>query len=242
MPLLTFEKYTDREEAFKAAAILNMNGIDAEIEDPPPLLDHNIIGQQITYILLKLNGKDFDKAREILLRETVVNPEEVDENYMLLSFTDEELLDVVAKQDEWGIYNYKLALTLLERRGVNITEVERNKQKENYITQASARKQADKWLLIAGYAASITSLIGPLLWGWLYLSISYTIYFLPGILGIIFGITILNSKKTLPDGTQVISYNENSRRHARYMLIIGIIALVVNLFIFGGNTYVDAQF
>ena len=50
--------------------------------------------------------------------------EVIDDDYYLLSFSDDELIDVVSKSDEWNKFDVSLAKKLLKERGNEITNDE----------------------------------------------------------------------------------------------------------------------
>jgi hypothetical protein len=227
---ITFQTYDSQADALTVRNLLEENGISVEVEKPALLLDNNILGVQHNPFLLKIAPGDFTRAREILLEHTQVDLDTVDSNYTLLHLNNEELLDVVAKPDEWGVYNYKLALALLEKRGRGVSEQELEALQQKHLDNLETKKKLDPVLVALGYVFSIVSLFAGFL-STRALLLLYSLSFLPGIFGVIIGWTVMRSKLTLPDGRQVISYDENSRRHAKYMFWIGLVALVVNIYL-----------
>ncbi len=116
--LRVFDTFPTMEQAQRVAALLENNELRVAVEELQGPLDTNFLGQQFSNpFLLKIPGDKFKHARTLLMKHTVVDISEVDEEYMLLEFTDQELLDVLAAPDDWGVYNYKLAEALLKQRG-----------------------------------------------------------------------------------------------------------------------------
>lgn len=120
---LTFQEFYDRELANEVAARLQQNGINYLLEDyqtilfSSPLLGKNTVEPEA---VLKLKSEDFTKANIAPedFYKTQING--VDKNYYLFGFSDEQLLDVVAKPDEWGVFNCQLAQKILKDKGENI--------------------------------------------------------------------------------------------------------------------------
>ena len=52
-----------------------------------------------------------------------------------------------------------------------------------------------------------------------------------GLLGIIIGYSLMNSKKTLPNGVQVYSYNNKDRKHGKNIFYIEIIVIILFTFV-----------
>src|SRR5689334_4375928 len=118
---LTFQKFSDPELAETIASILRENDMDVRIENDrtnwDPSLANNEFGSEI---FLKLRANDFTKAEQILNKHYQQGLDDLEEDYYLLSFTDEELADIIAKPDEWGTFDYQLAQKLLKERGKEI--------------------------------------------------------------------------------------------------------------------------
>jgi len=58
--------------------------------------------------------------------------------------------------------------------------------------------------------------------------VGYFLAVIGGLLGIIIGYLLMSSKKTLPNGVRVYSYNDNDRKHGKVIFIIGIIVIVIS--------------
>lgn len=223
---LTFQEFETREDAAAMAQKLEEHGIPAHIEQNLNLLDQNIIGRQYNnYILLKIAGKDFERAQKLLIDTTRVDISQVEKGYMLLSLRDSELMDVLAKPDEWGAYNYNVALAILKERGVNIDDHKAEALQQSHLSELSVRRTLPLHWIIFGYGFSVIGVVASLYNSWFTLNVLYSFYLLPGILGIILGLVVRATKKTLPNGTQIYSYEDKARRHGLYMLLAGIASL-----------------
>src|SRR5579872_2646770 len=84
--MLTFQEFETKEDAAAMAQKLEEHGITTRIEENRALLDQNILGKQYNnYVLLKIEGKDFERAQKILIDTTQVDISQIDKGYMLLS-------------------------------------------------------------------------------------------------------------------------------------------------------------
>ncbi|WP_343538183.1 hypothetical protein [Flavobacterium mesophilum] len=158
---------------------------------------------------IKIDPINFEKAEAILEKATENILTEVDSDYYLLSFSDDELYDVLLKSDEWNVFDYKLAQKILKERGKNIdSEMLAFLKKERLQTLAKPEEPQKSWI-----------------------NIGYIFSFLGGALGIVIGYLLWTSKKTLPNGQRIYSYNEADRKHGKTIFIIGAIVFPVALLI-----------
>lgn len=230
---LAFQEFTNADDANEMAEKLKQHGIANVVEKSPDLLGEEIIGRQYSNnLVLKLHPEDFDKARKVLIENTPVDINTVDRNYMLFSLSDFELLEVLARPDEWGAYNYNLAKIILAERGTNVTEQKAEKMQKEYTDALSKQRPINSLWLFFGYAFSMAAI-----WAGLFSRPSLWLIYglldaIPALFGIILGLILIRTKKILPDGKQILSYNDQARRHGWAMLSLCIFALLLNIFLF----------
>ncbi len=226
----TFSRYATREEAGAVASVLQQHGIASQIEVEQGLLDEHILGTQYSdKILLRISDSDFAKAQAVILEETKVDLAEVDEDYMLLTFTDDELKDVIAKPDEWGAYNYNVALALLQQRGVQIDKHDEAALHTKRIDELSVPRELDDNWLLMGYGFSTIGIAAGFTGSTSALMLLYSFSLLPGLLGIVLGLYIIRTKRILPDGTQMYSFSEKARKHGLYMIILALVCIILTV-------------
>ncbi|RYZ32104.1 MAG: hypothetical protein EOP49_38010 [Sphingobacteriales bacterium] len=223
--LIVFQTYTDKEQAQRAAATLENNGIAVAVEENLALLDSAIIGQQFQNpYSLKIPGSAFTRAAALLEAHTEIDLNQVDPEYMLLSFTDEELIEVLSNKSEWGIYNYKLAEKLLELRGVQVDTSAVSLAHAEKEAQASIPQKYDLYWIFIGYATAVGSGLMPVLVPF--------IFPVACMLSLVIGYFLIFSKKTLSNGTRIFTYNRSSRIHGLIIFILAI-GMIVMRFITG---------
>lgn len=198
---LTFRKFDSENEALAVKELLEKNNIPVMIRKERAVLDRAIIGQQFDPSFeLKIPASCFNEAEDLLIGAVVLDDPEPD--YYLLSFSDDELREIVEKRDEWGHYDYVLALKLLKDRGVEISKVQLD----------SFRQQRMQELAKPDDGSSIWTVIG------------YLISLLGTFAGPFIGLAILVSRKTLPDGSSVYSFSPRIRKHGGNMFILSIVS------------------
>ncbi|MFB9077756.1 hypothetical protein ACFFLS_00415 [Flavobacterium procerum] len=199
---ITFRKLSTLSQAKELELLLNLNHIKTVLGDNIPPVDITFSGSTVqNQYEVKIDPSDFEKAEAILEKDTEKLLNEIDSDYYLLSFTNEELYEVLLKADEWNVFDYKLAQKLLTERGKNIDpEMLQSLKNERLKILAKPEENQKPWI-IAGY---LFSLLG-------------------GGIGIVIGYSLWTSKKTLPNGERIYSYNTVDRSHGKTIFIIGCI-------------------
>lgn len=223
--MLTFQRFETLTEAEEAKHFLETEGIPVEIENVHNILDSNFIGKDYgNNVFLKIPQEDFNRARQILIDHTPVDINTVDKNYMLFSLSDEELENVLAKPDEWGAYNYNLAKAILQQRNVTINNETIASLREGHVQQMAEPKTISSFWLGITYLLVATAFIN------LFLSNpSWIFYFmLASVYCAVWGWAIAHSKKTLPDGHRIFTYDTLSRKHGNIVFAFGLAAFILN--------------
>jgi hypothetical protein len=203
---IVFQQFNDLELAKETAGILAKQGIENVIEGGAVFVDSNIVGVVAPQVVsIKLLPGDFSRANQVLDDYYQQQLDQVDKDYYLLQFTNAELMEVVAKRDEWGHFDYQLARKLLKDRGQEVAQPTDEKLTNQRLNElAKPDKIHPAWIFV-GYASAI----------------------LGGLAGIVIGTTLLYSKKTLPDGQRTLAYNHNVRTHAKAITIISFTVLAI---------------
>ena len=197
-----FRQFSNLEQANTLKELLTKNGIDCELADNVPSVDITFSGSTIqNQVEVRIHESNFKAAEQILEQdaENIIN--EIDKDYYLFSFTDEELYEVLLKSDEWSAFDYTLAQKILTEHGKPIDKALLNSLKNERLKDLAKPEGNQKPWIIAGY---IFALLG-------------------GFLGLIIGYFLWTSKKTLPNGKKVYSYAANDRTHGKYIFYIGLI-------------------
>ena len=205
-----FKRFPHLELAEETAKILNDAGIKTIIADNVPPVDITFGGSTLqNEIEVRVLPADFKQAEAILQKRAEQLIEEVDEDYYLFSYTDDELYNILVKPDEWGEINFVLAQQILKKRGKEIDQEQINSLKKERIEELAQPEKNQMGWVVAGYIFA----------------------FLGGLAGLIIGWALWKAKKTLPDGSKVYSYSEKDRNQGKYIFYIGIIVLPIILII-----------
>ena len=212
---ITYQRFNDIALANNLADILQRHSITYTIEEEsltfnPTFVLNNELANEYA---VKIKSEDFEQVNQLLVEEETTNIDEVEADYYLFKFTNDELIDLITKADEWSAFDYLLAQKILTERGITINDKYLAELKEKRIEELKEPETPQTIWIVVGYMAA----------------------FLGGILGIFIGWHLLSSKKTLPNGEKVYDYNEHDRKHGRNIfylsIIIFAIALVIKVFV-----------
>lgn len=199
-----FRKYPTLEQVKDLETLLNQNNIATEIADNIPPVDSSFSGSTLqNQYEIKIQLTDFEKAEKVLDENAENLIDQIDKDYYLFSFSDDELYEILLKADEWNEFDYKLAQKILIQRGKSVdTELLKALKKQRIELLAKPEENQKSWIM-AGYIFAI----------------------LGGFLGILIGYSLWTSKKSLPNGQKVYSYDEKDRVHGKNIFYIGLIIL-----------------
>lgn len=203
-----FQKFSSENHAIDFGKLMEKNKIESLMENISinfdPILSNNEFGREFC---VKLKKTDFEKADKILSQANEAEIDEVEKDYYLLSFSDEELIDVISKSDEWNKFDVELAQKILKEKGKEVTEQQISQIKQQRIEELSKPEEGQNIYIVLGYILS----------------------FLGGLLGIFIGWHLLSFKKTLPNGNRIYAYSENDRKHGNRIVIVGVIFIIVGI-------------
>ncbi len=199
----TYKKFPDAREAKALQQFLIENGIECLFADTSPGIGSAMTGDYGKEYEVQLKPDQFEAADKLLESYAENMMGNLPEDYYLLSFSDEELHDVLVKHDEWSEFDYVLARKLLEERGKPIDETQVKSLRLQRIEVLAKPEVRQTGWIVAGYAMAL----------------------LGGVGGIITGYVMLTSKKILPNGQVVPTYNDIDRMHGKMILILSIIII-----------------
>ncbi|HEX8059501.1 MAG TPA: hypothetical protein VF473_01135 [Cyclobacteriaceae bacterium] len=201
----SFIKYRDVFEASELAEftqLLNSHQIEFEAEDFDDSLG-SIYGNSpvIKGTTIKIRERDFRKVDALLNAEAANLLDTVDKDYHLFDFNNEELLEIIAKPDEWSAFDYQVAKSILASRGMQLGEERLIELKQNRLEILALPEPPQTWLIWWGYALA----------------------FMGGFIGLFIGWHLWTSKKILPNGKRICNYTRSDRKHGRIIFVLGAI-------------------
>lgn len=214
--LLTFKRFHTAEQAAEIISLLQEHNIPTQYEEEVVLMDKIYVGQNFDQRhLVKIPADYFSQADTLLKSQISISPEDVEPDYYLLSFSTEELKEVIIKKDEWGDFDYALALKLLEKQGVVYSPEQLQHLGSSRLETLSKQQHLPVVWLVTGYLSPFLLLVP--------IPFSFTYSFI----GIFIGAFVCLTKKTLPDGSLTNAFSAKTRNQGKWMIISGIVLMVI---------------
>lgn len=201
----TYRKFIFKDDALDLIEILKEHKIDYILSDNSSRLDSTFGNDDNTkQFALKIERANFKKVEE--LEENLISKslDNVNRDYYLFEFSDEELIEIVLKSEEWNKFDYLLAQKILKERGkeVNLDLIKAiNKRR---IDDLKTEEASPKWLIYIGYLFSV----------------------LGGFIGIFIGLYLMNYKKTLPNGETIYGFGTEDRKSGKNVFICSIMGVI----------------
>lgn len=204
--VITLRKFNTIEEASSAIELLEKNKIGYSLNKNSAseeiIFAGNTLGAELC---LNVKQEDYETARDLLKGLTELNIGDLDQDYYLFSFSDAELSEILQKPDEWSYNDYLWAQEILKQRGKEV----------NPATLESWKKKRLEFL------AQPTQISSQ------YQITSYFFCLLGGLIGILMGTTIIKSRKILPNGQKVFTYDDESRVKGQNIQKVGAVSLIL---------------
>lgn len=199
---LTYQRFIKKEDAVELAELFATHSIQAEIENASIYFDPSYVKNEINYeFRVKLRSVDFAKADALLLDISKQQIDNVEKDYHLFSFSNDELMEIVTRNDEWSKFDYTLALKILKDRGLEVNEhLLESLQKQRLKDLAKQDDDQSTWVIFG-----------------------YIMAFLGGLIGVFLGWHLHSHKKTLPNGDTMYSFSPRVRKHGFRIFILGIV-------------------
>lgn len=203
---ITLRYSSNLSDAEALAQLLEDNEIACQISKNTGDLDAMIVGEMLTNKYeIQIQEKDHQKAERVLAQLAQQQLSAIEKDHYLYSFSDEELVDVLIKADEWSEIDVALSEQILKKREVTIDYTYIEAEQERHRSElAKPEGKQDGWILV-GYVAAI---IG-------------------GFFGLLIGYALWTAKKRLPDGTKVQAYNDGVQRHGRTIFFISLVMFIL---------------
>lgn len=203
-----FQSFNDIGLAKEMSDWLSQHQIASVVEDNSPSLDPVIIGNGLdASITLKLRSDDFPRAHEALEHFYQAQIQDIDKDYYLFSFSNDELKAILEQPFEWSYIDFLLAQQLLKQRGIEVTAEELSLHKQKSIIIAATPEKLKMTWIVLGYLFA----------------------FLLSLVGIFYGASILVFRKTLPNGQRINVYDRDTRIQGVIILVISFIMALIRL-------------
>ncbi len=216
---ITFQKFESQEEAEILITLLQEAGIAVQYETVSTPVDVTFTGNaQPAEVLVKIHPDDFESANETLEQQAKTIVVEYPDDHYIFSFTDDELLEIVQKADEWSKEDYLLSMKILKERGKEVSDAQLEVYRQERLAELRREVRGNPGWVLFGFVVAI----------------------LGGLLGIIMGWIYYTHKKTDSTGHRFFAYDAATRKKGRTMYIMGIVFFICwMVWIFRENLNLD---
>lgn len=198
----TYMSFIDAESSLELTALLEKNEIPYILQDIKSDFDPTMsLNEANKPYLIQIQPENLEKVDQLVKDNFVVS--NVNKDHFLYDFSNEELIDVIKNKEEWHPLDVLLAKNIIQEKNIIFDE----KEIVNY--------QEEKKLKLYNYE-NLPKYTIP---------IAYIICFAGGMLGFAIAVFLIVSKKSLPSGDKIFSYNPSVRRHAKLMLLLSSISM-----------------
>ncbi len=205
----SFRIFQDEFQAAEFTQKINDMGISAWLVEDSTVVDSNFIGVAAESIYrVKVKQEDFERIHELLIQEAESHYNSVPHDHYLLQFTTKELKDILAKPHEWSADDIVLARMILKTKG--------NEEVERPYASAELLGSSDPF--------------APKKWTNRELVMVYLSLLFFGMAGIVLGLMMWRSTKTLPNGTIIYSNSEEDRGHGKMLILIGLAVFALSFY------------
>ena len=202
---VTYRKFIFKDDALDLIEILKENNIDYVLDDNSSRLDSSFGNDDNTkQFVLKIEKENFERVEELEEKSISKSLDNVDKNYYLFESSDEDLIEIVLKKEEWSKFDYLLAQKILKERGKEINQDLIKAINKRRVEDLKTEEASPKWLIFIGYLFSI----------------------LGGFIGIFIGLYLMNYKKTLPNGETIYGFGKEDRNSGKNVFICSLMGII----------------
>ena len=202
---VTYRKFIFKDDALDLIEILKENNIDYVLDDNSSRLDSSFGNDDNTkQFVLKIEKENFERVEELEEKSISKSLDNVDKSYYLFESSDEDLIEIVLKKEEWNKFDYLLAQKILKERGKEINQDLIKAINKRRVEDLKTEEASPKWLIFIGYLFSI----------------------LGGFIGIFIGLYLMNYKKTLPNGETIYGFGKEDRNSGKNVFICSIMGII----------------
>lgn len=194
------QTFADLESAKEVLSLFQENRLNYMIVEDKrrevASIDMEFSNRGIAAFHLQVLPPDLERAQRIIALASGQSVADVDEDDYISRFSNDELLEVLQKADEWNPSDVQLAFKFLNQRGHSVTPEDFEKMRQQRIQELETPIDASPTFLLMGYVFA----------------------FLGGFIGILFGFQLTTYTKRLPDGRKVHHYTKETRKKGQWIL------------------------
>lgn len=200
-----YQTFLTPEAAQPLLALLREHDVPYETALERPVFDVKMaFNPTDVHSVVRLRPADFAVARQLEDQADEAFAAHISPDHYLFGFRDDELREILVKPAEWSRLDVVLAAQLLRQRGHDPSPAALAQWQRTQPAALSQPEKPPKTLVVIGYVMAA----------------------LGGLGGIVVGLSLLYSRKQLPDGRSVPHYTEADRAHGFQILLLSFAAIL----------------
>lgn len=200
---IELQRCRDSESVDDVTRVLDAEGITYRLGADAPRADLTLlVGSNEPQVIVSVLEDEYDAARAAMEADSLRTA--LPPDHHLLTSTDEEILNIVARPEEWSPYDVAHARRIMNERGLVPARIET--VRKGLLQEIHTGKRAPTSLILAGW---VFSLLG-------------------GLFGFAIGCSLHYSTEDTPEG-KFPTYDARSRRMGKGMLYLSSIVTILIL-------------
>lgn len=223
-----YDQFHSQKDAKSLIALLKSNNIPHEVEVPRQLVDTVLGGEaHAPKVFVKVYPHDFQRVNHLVESDMLrlIHDGKIDlKKHFLYDYTDDELIDVLSKPDEWNFDTTIIAKHLLQSRGIELDAQKIKGLQEKRLNEIRKPRQGNKGWLVA---LSMLSVFGCLFLLWWFVGYLAN-------LAICFGMSYYfwMDVTTDPNGGKFYTFDRQTRNWGKALFMLTIVSNVIFLVAF----------
>ncbi|OQP52766.1 hypothetical protein A4H97_23970 [Niastella yeongjuensis] len=205
----TYTRFYSPDDAQFLISLLQKYHIPYALEHEVNQLDKVYLGEAVEAMFaLQIPNEKFNHVNHLLAEQAIKDMAEPGFEHLMQTYSVSELQEIIHHPTGWNAYDLQVATSILSEKlqaEVTLPSIHADNFKPVRLELI--------WILL-GY---IISLLGA----------SYFFYL--AIAGFLCGLVVNQAKKTLKNGKTVKMYDQWSRMHGRFIMILAAVCLAINL-------------
>ena len=201
----SYQRFPNVEVAQPLLQLLHQHAIPYETLLDQPRIDPSFaFNPTNSYFVVQVRPTDMEAVRAL---ERAIDEEltaTAPADHYLFRFTEEELLDVLLKPDEWNSFDVALARRILHQRGQEVSPALLERLRQQRLHDLAQPEPSQKAWVLFGYAVAL----------------------LGGLVAMFIGWHLYRHTRQLPDGRTVRAFSRADQAHGLRILMLGVVCFV----------------
>jgi len=201
----SYQRFPNVEVAQPLLQLLHQHDIPYKTLLDQPRIDPSFaFNPTNSYFVVQVRSADVEAVRALERAADEELTATAPADHYLFRFTEEELLDVLLKPDEWNSFDVALARRILHQRGQQVSPALLERLRQQRLHDLAQPEPSQKAWVLFGYAVAL----------------------LGGLVAMFIGWHLYRHTRQLPDGRTVPAFSPADQAHGLRILILGVVCFV----------------